>query len=171
MDAVTLLKSQIAFAHQWFDATVGDLETGDLHWSDPDGIMPVSAQVAHTLMAEDFILNGIVRQQQPLMMTSWAGKVGVSEPPPMGDWGDWARTVRVDLAQLRAYGAAVHAQTDEYLASLSDSDLDREMDSAPLSMGIVPQATLLSVLVAHPFMHSGEVSAIKGMLGKRGYPA
>ena len=50
--------------------------------------------------------------------------------PQTVPWDDWARSVKVDLAQLRQYAEAVYAQTDEYLAGLTPEDLEAEVDFA-----------------------------------------
>jgi hypothetical protein len=170
VDAVALLRSQFGQAHWWLDQTTGDVSSEQLHWCAADGVMPCSAQYAHTVMAEDFLLNAVVRGGQPLMMTSWAGKTGVSEPPPPGDWGDWSRTVRVDLEATRAYAEAVFAETDSYLASLSASDLDREFDPAPIPIGTTTVASMMSIILGNVYTHSGEISSIKGLQGLKGYP-
>ncbi len=170
MDSVSLLRAQFAQGHQWLEGTIGQLTDDQLHWCEAEGCMPISAQYAHTVLGEDYLVHGVVRGGKPLMMGEWGAKLGVSEPPPMGDWGDWATRVRVDLGQLRQYAQAVYAETDAYIASLSDSDLDRQFDSSPLPFGITSVATVLSIMGGHVFMHAGEISTVKGLQGLQGYP-
>jgi hypothetical protein len=172
MDAVALLRQQYAQAHGWLEATTGQIDSEQTHWCSPTGVCPAGAHYAHTLMGEDLILNMIVRGGQPLMMGAWAGKVGVSDMPPDddADWSGWARSVKVDMDQLREYGQAVYAETDAYLASLTPADLEREFDSSPLPFGITTVAVVLNTLCGHVYMHSGEISMVKGMQGQRGYP-
>jgi len=45
--------------------------------------------------------------------------------PRLGMTLEWARAVKLDLAAFRPYTQAVHAEVDDFLASLSDSDLDQ----------------------------------------------
>lgn len=170
MDAVAMLREQFGMANWWLDQTIGDVSAEQFHWCAADGVMPCSAQFAHTVMAEDYLVNVVIRGGTPLMMSSWAGKTGVSEPPPPGEWGEWARTVQVDLDSIRAYATAVHAETDAYLASLSDADLDREIDSSPLPLGMTKIATMLGIVLGNTYTHSGEIATIKGMQGLKGYP-
>jgi hypothetical protein len=85
----------------------------------------------------------MLKGEAPLFAATWAGKTGVSELPPMADpdapgfpdWSEWGRRVKIDLASLREYAKAVYAGTDEYLASLSDDDLNRPVDLSALGLG------------------------------------
>jgi hypothetical protein len=170
MDAIGLLRSQFSQAHQWLDVTLGDVTGEQLHWYGDDGTGSAAAQYAHAVISEDLLLNMFLRGAEPLMMSSWVAKTGLSEPPPMDDWSGWSRSVRVDLDQFREYAQAVRRQTDEYLASLTEEELDREFDSAPLPFGIMSVARLLNILHGHVYMHAGEISVVKGLQGLQGYP-
>jgi hypothetical protein len=110
----------------------------------------------------------MARGAAPLCTTTFAGKAGVSEPPPQGfEWGDWAKRVAVDVPALRAYAQAVYASTDEYLATLKDADLDRQIDLG--SMGKNSLGWLLSIMAGNADMHNGEIACIKGLKGAKGY--
>ena len=124
------------------------------------------------------IINGMLQQQAPLSATSHADKMGLSEPMPMPgapDWSDsyaaWTRRVQVDLSALRAYAEAVYAATDAYLASLSDSDLERELDLTAVGFGKQKIGWMLNLLVLNRIgTETGEISALKGIQGAKGYP-
>ena len=72
---------------------------------------------------------------------------------------------------MRQYAKEVYASTDAYLASLTDDDLNRPISLAVLGLG---QSTLGYVLIngmlGNSLTHSGEISCLKGLQGKRGYP-
>ena len=103
---------------------------------------------------------------------------GVSEPMPMPgspDWSEayraWARRVQVDLASLKSYAEAVYAATDAFLASLSDADLDRELDLTAVGFGQQKLSWILNFLVLnHIGTETGEISALKGIQRVKGYP-
>lgn len=83
MNATDLLKSQIQMAHMFLDGTCADVTDEQAH-SVPGGTAhPIGATMVHIALAEDVILNMMVRGQQPLLMGEWAGKAGISEPEPM----------------------------------------------------------------------------------------
>jgi hypothetical protein len=93
------------------------------------------------------------------------------DAPGFPDWSEWGRRVKIDLASLREYAKAVYAGTDEYLASLSDDDLNRPVDLSALGLGERTVGyILINGIVGNTFSHSGEISCLKGLQGKRGYP-
>src|SRR5258708_39930003 len=120
----------------------------------------------------------MLRRAAPLCASSHVAKTGLSEPMPMPgtpDWSQayaaWARRVQVDLAALRSYGADVHAATDAYLASLSDADLDRELDLSAVGFGTRKLGWMLNLLVLnHIGTETGEIAVLKGIQGAQGYP-
>jgi hypothetical protein len=122
-------------------------------------------------ISEDFIINMMVRGSTPLLMGEWAGKTGASEPPPApgGDVFGWASRVKVDIARMREYAKAVYRNTDDYLASLSPEDLDREIEVPGFPKMTAGGWISLAALV-HPSNHIGEISAMKGIQGGKGYP-
>ncbi|MFN8514390.1 MAG: DinB family protein [Thermomicrobiales bacterium] len=171
MDAVDLLRQQFQAFHHFLEGTVADVspEVGQLQ---PGGTaMPIGAVYVHVVNSEDRILSGLVKGEPPLEMTAWAGKLGTSEPAPMGPpWNEWAGRVQVDLAAAREYAQAVYANTDAYLAGLSAADLDRGLDLSGIGLGQQTVGSLMSLLLWNAGAHCGEVSLIKGLQGLKGYP-
>ena len=168
MDAITQLRALYEQAHQVLEGTMADVSPEQVHWSPPGNAVPVGAAYAHTLVGEDAVLNWMVRRAAPLFASSWAGRSGMSEPPPQNPpWDEWSRGVKIDLPSLREYGQAVYAATDAYLASLNPADLDVEID------GFGGKETLghfLAGLALHTGWHTGEISSVKGLQGAKGYP-
>jgi hypothetical protein len=76
---------------------------------------------------------------------------------------DDVAAVRVeDPALLVEYSAAVHARTAEFLAGLSDGDLDRVVDDSydpPVTLGV----RLVSVL-GDDLQHLGQIGYVRGLL-------
>ena len=173
MEAIDLLRRQYKGAHDLLEVTMNDVSEEQAHWA-PTGIAnPLGATYAHTVLAEDFLLNMRAREAKPLSMGEFAGKAGLSEPPPPPGPGfdEWARRVKVDLPQLRAYARAVYKQTDDWLATLSSADLDNPIDMSGFGMGQQPMATLVAgIVLQHINNHLGEISCLKGMQGAKGYP-
>lgn len=86
------------------------------------------------------------------------------------DPADWYRTVRVDMAALRADAAAVWAATDAWIGSLDTAAVGEPVDMTPF-MGTVPLATAVTIfVVGHANNHAGEIAALTGVHGVRGYP-
>ena len=168
--AAKILQNQFKSAHDWLSGTIGEANNEQLHWQ-PEGLpSPIGAQYLHVLLVEDFFVSTL-SGQQPLMMTDFAGKVGASEMPPMGGpWNEWGKNSTFDLAVAQAYSQAVFARTDDYVGSLSDDDLLEEVDLSAAGAGTQTRAAALSLLLLNSFSHTGEVSALKGLQGEKGYP-
>jgi uncharacterized damage-inducible protein DinB len=170
MDAVTLLKDQVKQAHDVYEGTVADLTTEQAHWKPGGTANSCAPLLAHIAAAEDMFLN-MMTGRQPLAMGPYAGKTGASEPHPMGNYGEWAGRVTVDLPQLSEYVKAVFKNTEDYVAGLTPEDLDKEMDLSAAGMGKMSLGSFITMTsVIHPSNHTGEISCMKGLQGAKGYP-
>jgi hypothetical protein len=166
-----LLQQYITFSHDTLEATLGE-PTADQARAMPAGrANSIAANYAHVVTSEDYFVNAMAQGKPPLMATTMAGATGLSEPPQQGDWSEWARGVEIDMPALRAYAGAVYANTDAFLASLSDDDLDRTIDLTAIHFGHVPLPLFLTIFVGgNIVMHTGEISYAKGLQGLQGYP-
>ena len=109
-------------------------------------------------------------KQPGLSETTWADRLGLSEPHPAHErWGEWARRVRVDLPVLREYARVVYAATDAYLDTLSPADLETFFDSPPAGVAWSVAYVLGPLVAGHAYLHAGEISAVKGLQGLKGY--
>ena len=173
MDAVSLLRQQLQDAHGLLDETIKDVTAEQAHWTPPGIANPLGASYAHLVLSEDFLINGMLKGSAPLAASAWAGKVGLSEPPPppTEPWDKWGRQVRVDLRALHEYAQAVYKASDEYLASLNGDALNRPLDLSAFGVGEQTVAWLLTnAVVGHVNGHCGEVACLKGLQGAKGYP-
>lgn len=175
---VEILIECVKAAHGLLEVTMGNVTSEEAHWIPPGMANPLGANYAHVVMGEDGAIQGMLKGAAPLFASTWAGKTGVSELPPMinpespgfPDWSKWARQVKIDLAAFRKYAEAVYAATIDYLSSLTDDDLNRPLDLSALGFG---QSTvgflLINGVVGNTFSHSGEISCLVGLQGKKGY--
>lgn len=174
MDTISSLREQFKSAHEWLEGTMKGVTPTQLHYLPQGKALPIGASYAHIAMAEDMLVNGLLKGGAPLFASSWAGKVGISEAPPAempGDWSKWARSVKVDLAAVQRYAGAVHEATDQYVASLSARALDRTVQMPIPGMDKISVGAVLgNIAIGHVNTHCGEISAIKGIQGAQGYP-
>ncbi len=176
MDTVSLLRDQLKEAHALLEAVMEGVTPEAAHWMPPGKANPVGATYAHVVVSEDMTINGILQHRRPLYETAWAGKTGMSELMPRrgeewNDYANWTRRLQVELPQVREYAKAVYANSDEYLASLSPADLERQLDLSGAGEGKVTLAYVLSrLVVAHADNIAGEISCLKGLQGLQGYP-
>lgn len=176
--AVSLLGMQFREAHGFLEGTLQGVTSEQAHWTPPGIANPLGATYAHVALTEDGIIGAILKGGTPLFATSWAGKVGVSELPPMPGpggnglpgWNEWARQVQVDMPVLHEYAQAVYANTEAYLASLSTDDLNRPLDLSAAGLGQHTVASLLNTILSNVSWHCGEIACLKGLQGVKGYP-
>ncbi|MEX0800158.1 MAG: DinB family protein [Dehalococcoidia bacterium] len=169
MNATAVLRELYKDAHARLEQTMDGVTAEQAHWPPPGNTNPIGPGYVHVLVGEDFIINAILQNQPPRLTATWLGKAGFSEPPPAGpEWAEWSRRVQVDLETVRSYARDVYAAADEYLASIDDSELDRERQF--MRSGRQTASQILSDLVAHIHEHCGEIACLKGLQGARGYP-
>jgi DinB superfamily len=150
-----LLRWQFQRAHALLDAATGRLTPEVAHWRPPGAAAPAGACYAQAVVCEDLSVNGVLAAGTPLAFSTWAGRSGLSELPPLpnaADWHAWAQRVRLDLTELHPYARAVYAATDAYLATLPDDTLAPVRGEQP--------ACLLSALLLTLAMRRGEIACL-----------
>ena len=171
MDAKEILNQQLEQAHGWFDATLQGVGPKEASWVPAGKANTIAACYAHTVLTEDWLVNTL-RGGAPLFASVWAGKTGISEMPPQNPeqgWGEWGKRVQVDLGAAAAYKKAVVTNTQSYINSLTDAELNRMV---PTPAGTQSVAWLLNnVVIGHVHDFTGEISCLKGLQGLQGYPA
>jgi hypothetical protein len=87
------------------------------------------------------------------------------------DLGEWYDTVQVDVAAAREYARAVGEASLEFISSADDAMLARPIDMSFIGAGSMPLSSVFEMfVVAHLNNLCGEIAAIKGVHGLRGYP-
>jgi hypothetical protein len=168
--AAGLLRQQFAGAHNWLEGTMAGVTDDVANWQPAGRANPIGAEYLHHVTGEDFFINGLLKGGAPLLASTHAGQIGVSEAPPPGDWSGWARTAKVDIGAARQYAQAVYAATDAYLAGLQEADLGEVIDVSMIGLGTMPLGAFLTILMANCHNHCGEISCLKGLQGLQGYP-
>lgn len=169
MNAQDTVRQQLAFWHGTVDSMLKDV--GDkLNTQLKDSTCGSIASIyAHMVFAEDGIVNGMF-QGKPVLYAAdgWDAKTGVKHPGGPMQTPEWASDVKMDLATFQNYAKKVYAQTDAYLANLSDAELERKVQ------GPVGETTigwfLTTILGTHFPGHAGEIAALKGVQGMKGLP-
>ncbi|MCX6045533.1 MAG: DinB family protein [Chloroflexi bacterium] len=167
--AINLLRQQFRQSQEWLEGTlqgVTDEVANDVPVGSP---WPIAGQIAHIITGLDFYFLNMTLGKEPLPLTSFAEKTGLSEPPPMpGEAVAWERYVKVDLPVAYEYLKSLFNEIDDYLATAQDGDLAREIDMG--SMGMQTLTSAVNYMIWHNAVHTGEISCIKGMQGLKGYP-
>lgn len=171
MTALELIKEQMKSVHELMESTVSGSSDEVIHFSETKKALPVGVAYAHAVISEDVIVSTMLVKSTPL--SSDNSKTGLSIPmTSFSEWDkyeEWVKSVKIDLAKLQVFAKEVYAATDKYLLTLSDSDLEKEIDTG--GMGTHTLSHLLTnFVILHNASLTGEVSAAKGFQGQKGYP-
>ncbi len=167
MEAKELLRAQFQTMHQFLDMTIGDcapdvLEKKDDTWT----INKIGAVYAHIVLSEDMMLGMGKGGELVLKSDGWQGKLGVDAASARQD--EHLAGLTIDLDAFREYAKAVAAATDDFLASATDEELNKEVDSP---VGKQPFITFYANIgLTHAAGHWGEIAALKGVQGLKGLP-
>ena len=147
-----------------------DLTQEQADWTPPGVANSIGALYWHTMSSVDQLAHGWGMGGQASLdqKDSWREKVVLSAAEDEKDHAAQIRDVRVDLTEMHAYSKAVARATNSWLASLTPEDLERKMDTP---VGELNLAQVLETFGAwHINAHCGEIAALKGCQGAKGYP-
>jgi hypothetical protein len=172
-----------------YDFDIGAAVPRDLLTARPPGAENSIAWLSwHLARCEDVAINAVVRgEPQVLHSNGWAGRLGISDAR-IGT-GFSPQDVRriedaLDIGALAAYASTVRASTVSWLETTPPLDVIPNVDERlAMSGSIVPaegawilqewtgkpaRYFLRTVLIAHGYMHLGEMRSIRGRLGING---
>jgi hypothetical protein len=170
MNTIELLQYSLDNALSILGQVTADLTQEQADWTPPGTANPIGGLYWHTISSVDMVVHGWGLGETPIFQKEeWQKKVVVSSvaeeyqdhPPEM-------REIRVDLAALREYEKVIVETTQGWLASLTPEDLECKVETP---IGELNLAQMIeSFIVWHINAHCGEISALKGCQGARGYP-
>ncbi len=164
MDTLTLVKQQVAGARRELNGVMQGVTQEMGNWQPPGLANSIADLYFHTVNAQDRLLTRGQANRPPLI-DKWADRLKI--PADFRHTPEASRALRADMPTLLQYGDAVFADSDKFLGSLSNADLDRTVEGM---RGPVPVASQIAALLGtHTYEHIGEISAIKGIQGAKGY--
>lgn len=167
--AVTMLRAQFAQTKEILEGTMAGVTSEVAHKDVGGTVGTIAANLAHVISGMDAFLLSTLSGNPPMLATSHADKHGMSEPQPQGEEAaGWYKSVQVDLEALHQYGLDVFQAVDEHLATMSDAGLEETVDMG--SFGEQTRSWLCNIMLWNNSAHTGEIAAIKGMQGLKGYP-
>ena len=172
MNTVELLQFSLGSALDILGQVTADLTPEQADWQPPGIANPIGATYWHTISGVDDVVYHWAQGQEPLRQReNWDERVltvSVPEPEHGGDMLTYLRTIRVDLPALHDYARAVGEAVQGWLGTLTPADLARTIET-PVGENTLAQMLDLFV-VWHINAHCGEISALKGCQGAKGYP-
>jgi hypothetical protein len=157
-----MLRLQLNESFDWLDQTLGDLTPEQYAWQPEGSANPISKLHAHTLTSVDFWMN-LMALQKPMLWQGVAAKTGL----PSNMIEIWKTEVPINLSDMREYAGSLR-EAASAVETLEDTDLEREV-VAPV-FGKRDVGFVIRLSATQLAIHTGEISAAKGLQGLQGLP-
>ncbi len=197
MNTVGLIQYSLGFAFDVLEQLVTDLTQEQADWLPPGNANPIGALYWHIVGYTDQIVHEwgmapfrhitieewfeakrakheLGMGQTPLRYSAgWQEKVVTALPPENPEDPYWdvrvvREDLRVDLPALHDYARATAQALKDWVASLTLEDLERTI---PTPIGELNLGQFLELgVIWNINAHCGEISALKGCQGLKGYP-
>ncbi len=157
MNTVELTQYSLDFAFDILGLVTADLTQEEADWMPPGVANTIGSIYSHTITYVDYFVQNFLIEGKP-------GPESIESRPEALKMQD----VQVDLSELHELAGNVKKKTQGWLSSLTPEDLSRKIDTTigELTVGQMLEA----YLVWHINAHCGEISALKGCQGAKGYP-
>jgi len=158
----TMLRMQLGEALDWLDDVVRDLTPEQYSWQPDGSANPISKLHAHTLSSADFWMN-LMGLQKPMLWMGVSQKLGL----PSNFIEVWKTDAPINLSDMQEYAKSLR-EASGAIDEIDDAALEREL-TAPVfgkrNVGFVLRLAGMQMAI-----HTGEISAAKGMQGLQGLP-
>lgn len=187
MDVMKWIHSQHRGVRFSYRTSVSNLVPADKLLVRPDGVgNSIAWLVWHMARTEDFVINSLIRRT-PQLFTEWSDRLGGDYRNGTGFSDEEVAGFDVDVVTLDAYWEAVADATSFWLTGVEPAALDEvpdldaaveglpalttHLDSAMIDLWRGRAAAYLigAPIIAHGYMHVGEMVAIRGRLGIDGF--
>ena len=157
MNTVELIQFALGAAFDVLGQVTADLTQEQADWQPPGKANTIGSIYWHTLTYVDYFVQNycIEGKRQP--------ETAESRPAEL-----WMQDVQVELSELHAYADQVRSTAQNWLSTLTPADLERRRHT---TVGEMNEGQMLELFVVwHINAHCGEISALKGCQGLKGYP-
>ncbi len=169
MNTVELLEYSLGNALGNLKQVTADLTQEQADWMPPGIANPIGGLYWHTIAGMDMVVHGWGMGKPSLFQEAgWQEKVVISATEAKEGHPPEIRDTRVDLAALHEYTKVVAEVVQGWLASLTPDDLDRIIKTPAGELSLAQ--AMETFVIWHINAHCGEISALKGCQGAKGYP-
>lgn len=156
MNTVELLQFSLDAAFDVLEQVTADLTQKQADWQPPGNASSITANYRHVIAYAEFELEKVLIPCDDTLFQY--------DPPEEIVLHD----VQEELPDLHKRAGNLKKAYHDWLSSLTPADLDVELNTSigPLNLG----QTVALYLIWHINVHCGEISAIKGLQGGKGYP-
>jgi hypothetical protein len=157
MNTVEHLQFSLGASFDILRQVTADLTQEQADWSPPGTANTIGSVYSHILTYVDYYVRNYFIQGKPQPVTVESRSAEL-----------WMQDLQVDLSELHQFASEVENTVQDWLSSLTPADLERreETTAGEISVG---QALALFI-IWHIDAHCGEIAALKGCQGLKGYP-
>lgn len=163
MKTSSVLALGIGEAFDWLDQVVSDLTPEQYAWQPPGSANRIDKLHAHTLSGLDFWMN-LMGLSRPMLWPAVSQKTGL----PSNFIEIWQTDQPINLSDMQAYAKDLRESGLPAVEALDDDALARSLQ-APV-FGKRDVGFVIRLAAAQLSIHTGEISATKGLQGLRGLP-
>jgi len=157
MNTVELLQYSFDTAFEILDAVTVDLTQEQADWRPPGVTNTIGSIYSHILTYVDIFVQDACIDGKPLPESV------ESRPKEL-----WLQDVQEDITGLHERVGNVKAKVQGWLSSITPADLDIKRNTP---IGELNQGQMFDVFIIwHINAHCGEIAALKGCQGAKGYP-
>ena len=157
MNTVELLQFSLGAAFDILSRVTADLTQEQADWRPPGIANTIGSIYSHILTYVDYYVRNYYIEGKPQPVTV------ESRPAEL-----WMQDVQVDLSELHQFASEVESTVQDWLSSLTPADLERRGDTTGGELSLAQGLELF--VIWHINAHCGEISALKGCQGLKGYP-
>ena len=163
-DGLTALQTLVRTANRSVLKVMEGVTQEHADWLPPGTSNPIGSTYLHIAMGLDMNISTMLEEQPRIWEREhWAEKFGLPADAQLVSFDKLA----IDLPLAREYHARVMQQINAYFDRMTETDLARVV---PSWRGTVTVADALSLFMAfHTLQHLGEISAVKGYQGLKGF--
>lgn len=148
---------------EFLEAALDGLTQDEAGWRPGPAANPIGWTLWHMLRVEDMWFQFFIQRGTELWERGgWHEKFGL--PTRDNGFGHTAEQVaafpNLDLAQLTAYGAAVRAETLEYLRGVTPEEFARVPREQRPEMSV---AAIFRQVIGELYQHTGQIAYLKGL--------
>jgi uncharacterized damage-inducible protein DinB len=157
MNTIEHLRFSLGASFDILRQVVADLTQEQADWRPPGTANTIGSVFSHILTYVDYYVRTYFIQGKPQPVTV------ESRPAEL-----WMQDVQADLSELHQFASEVESTVQEWLSSLTPADLERREETTAGEINVGQAVELF--IIWHIDAHCGEIAALKGCQGLKGYP-
>jgi hypothetical protein len=165
MNGAEFVQSTFRQLRREYEADLADLTQHQLAWSPAAGANPIGAIHWHCMRIVDEGIHRIIGTQSIFERDNWQQRLNINDAAAGSLLSDEAKGITAELlvSDTYEYGKQVWDELINYLASLTDEELDRPIDPANPRRTVAQSLSYFNL--QHVCWHLGEIKYIRGLQG------